>query len=75
MEPKDPCQDSLAGAAFDARDVDASRYSLFDIDTCIRRAHALRATTIAAFGRRLSQTIGSLWRRPGRMIPKSYRTS
>lgn len=44
-----------------------------DIAVAIRRAERLRAQEIARFGRQMSQTIASLWRRPGRLLPAAAR--
>jgi hypothetical protein len=40
-----------------------------DIDRCIARAHRLRAEHLAAWGQRVARTWGSLFRRPGRLLP------
>ncbi|MDG4601651.1 MAG: hypothetical protein P9C48_03810 [Defluviicoccus sp.] len=40
-----------------------------DIAVVVAHAKELRAMEIARFGRQVGQTIGSLWRRPGRLLP------
>ena len=42
-----------------------------DIAAAITRAKELRANDVARFGRQMGQTIASLWRRPGRLLPAS----
>ena len=44
-----------------------------EIATAITRAEGLRAKDVARFGRQMGQTIGSLWRRPGRLLPAAAR--
>jgi hypothetical protein len=40
-----------------------------DIDRCIARAYRLRAEQLATWGQRIARTWGSLFRRPGRLLP------
>lgn len=44
-----------------------------DIEASIWRAKDMRAAHLRSFGRRLAQTLASLWRRPGSIIPKTLR--
>lgn len=41
-----------------------------DIDRCIARAYRLRAERLAAWGQKVACTWGSLFRRPGRLLPR-----
>lgn len=45
-----------------------------DIDRCIARAYRLRAEHFAGWGRSLARTWGSLFRRPGRLLPPHARS-
>ena len=40
-----------------------------ELAAAVARAEGLRARDAARFGRQIGQTIGSLWRRPGRLLP------
>lgn len=44
-----------------------------DIAAAITRAEGLRGKDLARFGRQMGQTIASLWRRPGRLLPAAAR--
>lgn len=41
-----------------------------DLDRCIARAYRLRAEHLAAWGQKVAGTWGSLFRRPGRLLPR-----
>ena len=50
-----------------------SDMSRHDVQRRIARAQQLRAEQFAAWGRRVAQTWGSLFRRPGRLLPTHAR--
>jgi|APTNR8051073442_1049403.scaffolds.fasta_scaffold25119_2 hypothetical protein len=50
-----------------------ARLSREEIDRCIARAHRLRAEELHQWGRRVSRTFASLFRRHARMIPDDAR--
>jgi hypothetical protein len=44
-----------------------------DIAAAVIRAERLRTNHVARIGRQMGQTISSLWRRPGRLLPAAAR--
>lgn len=54
-------------------DAFGTQLSREEIERHIARGHWLRAQELQQWGQRVARTWGSLFRRPGRLIPKSAR--
>lgn len=64
-----PDVETTRHASADALTTESLPMTRQDIDRSVARAHQLRAQHLAAWGQRVARTWGSLFRRPGRLLP------